>query len=101
MQNYERAAQLAADKADEERTKREFIGFLSSVLGVDQSYTTDDGRVMSWQPGQYVIANPDGTASQLGQPVSNVQRAAAPAASGVTISPGLLLVLGVALLLLR
>lgn len=99
--NQVQAAQIAADQADEDRTKRLFVGFLSSALGVDQSYTSDDARASSTLPDRYIIANPDGTFSTLGQPVSNVQRATAPAAAGVTISPGLLLLIGAALLLLR
>ena len=59
-------------QADEERTKRSFIGFLSSALGVDQNYATDD-MYASNRVGQYRIANPDGTVSALGRSSSNVQ----------------------------
>ena len=59
-----------AEGADEQRTKRLFIGVLSSVLGVDQTYSGEDGSPSS-RTGTYSIANPDGTYSQLGQPVSN------------------------------
>ena len=94
------ATALRENEADEERTKRLFVGLFASALGVDQNYVGDDGRALS-PTGQYIIANPDGTYSELGRSVSNVQQAAAPAASGLTLSPGLLLVLGVALLLLK
>lgn len=86
-----------AQNADEERTKRAFIGFLSSALGVDQSYTSEDA-VPSNQTGQYTIANPDGTVSVLGQPVSNAQRGIS-APAGIVITPGLLLVIGLVLYL--
>ena len=82
--------------SDEDRTKRAFIGFLSSALGVDNVYTGDDTG-LGTNPGQYSIANPDGTVSVLGQPVSNTQRGAAP--TGLTITPGLLLLIGLVLYL--
>ena len=87
---------LAADRADEERTKRLFVGFLSSVLGVDQTFNGEDGRAQS-SANQYIIGNPDGTYSQLGRPVSNVQ-------AGTTVAgipTGFLLLVGLALLILR
>lgn len=99
--NYTTAAQLQADERDEERTKRQFVGLVASALGVDQSYLSDDARASSMLPDRYIIANPDGTFSTLGQPASNVQRATEPAAAGITITPGLLLIIGAALLLLR
>ena len=82
-------AALAQD-ADEQRTRRAFVGFLSSVLGVDQSYTSDDANPAgSNRTGQYTIANPDGNYSQLGQPVSNQTQPLAAAG----ISPGMLLLI--------
>lgn len=94
-------AQLIADQtaqADEDRTKRLFIGFLSSVLGVDQTLNTADASpTMGAAPGQYVIANPDGTYSVQGQSVSNLNIPATVA--GVPV--GLLLLAGLAYVLLR
>lgn len=87
-----RAADQTRDN-DEERTKRLFIGFLSSALGVDQITTDADSSPYGGSPG-YTIANPDGTYSALGQPVSNLNAMAAPAAG---IPPGLLM-LGLAVL---
>lgn len=75
--------------SDEARTKRLFIGFLSSVLGVDQTMTGEDGLPSS-PTGVYTIANPDGTYSVQGQSVSN-QNTGAGAVAG--ISPGMLLLL--------
>lgn len=94
-------SQLIADQtaqADEDRTKRAFIGFLSSVLGVDQTLNSTDSMPTSGAaPGQYIIANPDGTYSVQGQSVSNLNIPATVA--GVPI--GLLLLAGLAYVLLR
>jgi t-SNARE complex subunit (syntaxin) len=60
------------NQASEERTKRLFVGFLSSALGVDQTYATDDAYIQQGT-NQFIIANPDGTYSQVGRSVSNVQ----------------------------
>lgn len=90
-------ANLVADqttRADEDRTKRAFIGFLSSVLGVDQTMTSADGQVGS-PTGQYVIANPTGTYSVQGQPVSNLNTATI---AGVPVGFILLAALAFALL---
>lgn len=77
-------------QADEERTKRAFIGFLSSAVGLDQTYANDDPFV-GQQTGQYVIANPDGSYSVQGRSASN-QQSITGAASGLVITPGLLVV---------
>lgn len=93
-------AALTADQteqADEVRTKRLFIGFLSSVLGVDQTLNGQDGAPVR-TTGQYLIANPDGTYSVLGQSVSN-QNTAAATAAGFPVP--LLLLVGVFLFLLK
>lgn len=93
------AAALTANQAansDEERTKRLFVGFLSSALGVDQTYAGEDGYAAS-STGTYTIANPDGTYSVLGQPVSNQNTPAVVAG----IPPGFLLLVGLVLFLLR
>lgn len=82
------AAQTA--QADEERTKRAFIGFLSSALGVDQTYTNDDAFAQN-APGQYIIANPDGSYSQVGRSVSNLNSSTAQVA-GFAVTPGLLII---------
>lgn len=78
-------------QADEDRTKRMFIGLLSSALGVDQTYAADDYHVGN-APDQYVIANPDGTYSVQGRARSNLNSGAA--AAGLVIPPGLLLLGG-------
>lgn len=93
--------QTSADvaQADEARTKRAFIGLLSSALGVDQIMTTDDAWAAN-TPGQYVIANPDGTYSKVGQSVSNLNSGNL-AAGGFTITPGLLIVGALAFLLFK
>ena len=96
----ETQAALTADQAqleDEQRTKRLFVGFLSSVLGVDQLRTTDDNNA-NGSTGQFMIANPDGTYSALGRSVSNQQSTVA---SSLGVSPGLLLLAGLAWFLLR
>lgn len=77
------------NQASEERTKRLFVGFLSSALGVDQTYLNDDAYAANGV-NQFVIANPDGTYSQVGRSVSNQQGVAA--AGG--ISPIVLLIGG-------
>lgn len=82
-------------KSDEERTKRIFIGALNSYLGEDNIYAGTDNQVGS-PTGVYMIANPDGTASVLGQPVSNRQggNASYNASAGITPGLALLLVVG-------
>lgn len=75
--------------ASEERTKRLFVGFLSSALGVDQTYTNTDGYVAN-APNQFVIANPDGSYSTVGRSQSNLQGVNSP---GMQLSP-LMLLLG-------
>jgi hypothetical protein len=83
--------------ADLERTKRAFVGFLSSVLGVDQSYSRQDAYIGN-RADQFTIADPQGNFSQVGQPVSNLNQPLA--AAGVT--PGmLLLVAGLVFLLAK
>lgn len=83
------SAQVA--QADEDRTKRLFVGFLSSALGVDQTYAADDNFVGN-PSDQYYIANPDGTYSVQGRARSNLNSATT--AAGLVIPPGLLLLGG-------
>lgn len=89
---------LAAQQADEDRTKRLFIGFLSSALGVDQTMHGEDS-VPSRGTGDYIIANPDGSYSALGQPVSNLNRAPAQTVQGLPV--GLLMLAGLAYMLFK
>lgn len=95
---------LVADQeamADEARTKRLFIGFLSSVLGVDQTMVSADGTPAS-NTGQYVYANPNGTYSVQGQPVSNLNTGSASLPATVAGFPtGLVILAGLAYLMLR
>lgn len=66
-------AALTADQAamaDEERTKRLFVGVFANLLGVDQNYITDDGRVIG-PVNQFTVANTDGGAAVQGTSVSN------------------------------
>ena len=81
--------------ADDERSKRMFVGFLSSILGVDQTMNGVDYYAAN-RADQYIIGNPDGSYSVLGQPVSNQQRGTVGG-----IPTGFLLLAGLALLLLR
>ena len=74
-------------QADEDRTKRAFIGFLGSYLGIDQTYTNADGSVNN-AAGQFMIANPDGSYSQVGQSRSNLNSVAV---NGFQITPQLIL----------
>lgn len=92
------AAQTAnqAEDADEARTKRLFVGVFASLLGVEQNYITDDGRVIG-PVNQFTIANPDGGAAVVGQPISNTNTVSA--VGGIPI--GWLMLAGVAWLLMR
>lgn len=93
------SSQLIADQteqADEDRTKRAFIGFLSSVLGVDQTMTAADA-VPARGTGQFILANSDGTYSVQGQPISNLNNA--PAVAGIPV--GWLLLAGLAYVLFK
>lgn len=88
---------LTADQAHEQRSKVLFLGFLSSVLGVDQNMVADDGLPMN-TADRYQIANGMGGVSVAGQPISNQQTPLA--AAGV--SPGMLLLFaGLVFLLAR
>lgn len=58
--------------ADTLRVTRAFVGFLNSALGTDQNYIGEDSYVGN-APGQYIIANADGSYSIIGKSVSNVQ----------------------------
>jgi hypothetical protein len=75
--------------ASEERTKRLFVGFLSSALGVDQTYTNQDNYVGN-SADQFYIANPDGSYSVQGRARSNLQ-GTQQASGGI---PPLLIVIG-------
>lgn len=90
--------QAQTAQADEERTKRAFVGFLSSALGIDQNYAGEDSYIGS-APDQYVIANPDGSFSVQGRARSSLQSPAA--AAGLVIPPGLLLLGGLLFFLAR
>lgn len=110
------ASGLNADQvnqADTLRTNRAFVGFLSSILGVDQTYSSDDA-VVGNAPGQYIIANPDGSYSAYGQSRSNLQGgayqtvtqsgqqpygAAQPANVAMSLTPTMLVVGGLLLFL--
>lgn len=46
------------DQVQKERTKRAFLDFMASAMGVEQNYTTDDSFVDSPPYGYYSI-NPD------------------------------------------
>lgn len=94
---------LTADQvnqADTERTKRLFVGFLSSALGVDQTFANDDMNPTN-APGQYIVANPDGTYSTIGRSQSNLNSAQSPINSGLVITPGLILLAVAAFFLLK
>lgn len=85
--------QAATYDADTERTKRAFVGFLSSALGVDQTYANED-QYVSNAPGQYIIANPDGTYSQVGRSTSSQNQGSA--LGGLVLTPTLLILVAVA-----
>lgn len=80
-------------QADEDRTKRLFIGFLTSALGYDQTMTGQDGTVAG-PVNQYQIANPDGSFSVQGRSTSNLNSQAT-AATATGLNMPLLLVLAV------
>lgn len=87
-------------QADEDRTKRLFIGFLTSALGYDQTMTGQDGTVAS-PVNQYQIANPDGSFSVQGKSSSNLNsNATAATASAPALNMPMLLVLIVAAVLI-
>lgn len=80
----------AQRQADEERTKRLFVGFLSSALGVDQTYIGEDA-MPGGRPGQYLSVNPvSGNYSVMGQSVSS-QNGLRAGASGLSVGTLLLL----------
>jgi hypothetical protein len=88
----------AIQQADEDRTKRAFVGFLSSALGIDQTYANDD-FLPSNQTGQYIIANPDGSFSQVGRSVSNLQTVQG--VPGFVLTPGMVVLAIAGYLLFR
>lgn len=58
-------------RTDEERTKALFLGFLTGVLGNEQTLSGEDGRPVQ-QTGQFVSVNTQtGSVSIEGQPISN------------------------------
>jgi hypothetical protein len=80
------------NQADQARVQRAFIGLFTSLLGADQTNLYDDAYAGN-RAGQYAIANPDGSQSQQGQPVSNVQPLLGVSPSGqLAISLPLLLI---------
>ena len=82
--------------ADQSRTMRAFVGFLASAVGTDQNYAGEDANPTNSNQQYNYIANPDGTYSVVGKPVSNVQSQAASA----SMSPVLLIGLAVGAFLL-
>jgi len=83
-------AQLV-DQADQQRVQRAFIGLFASLLGSDQTNLNDDAYAAN-RTGQYIIANPNGTYSQQGQPVSNQQTLLGTTPGGLVVSLPLLLI---------
>jgi hypothetical protein len=75
-------------ESDTTTTNRLFAGFLNSIVGADNNYIGEDSHVNN-PAGQYVIANPDGSVSVLGQAQSNLQSTRI-----ATGSPPLLMLLG-------
>lgn len=82
---------------DELRTKRSFIGFISTALGVnDQTYAGQDGTAVNL-PRQYQTIGVNGSVGVEGAPISNAQP------SALMMSPGILILigLGIAFLVLK
>lgn len=82
----------AVAEQDSLRTRRAFIGLLSTLAGVEQTYTSDDGAAVN-PPYQYQVIGPQGVAVQ-GAPVSTAQGVNL---GGITIPPAVLLLGVVAL----
>lgn len=85
----------AIAKADSDRTERQFLSFLSGVVGgnSEQSVAGEDG-ISQNLPGQYQAVSPFGVAVE-GRPVSNLQSAT------VTMPIVLILLAGAAFFLLH
>lgn len=81
---------------DDERAMRMFVGLFRSLLGQDQTDPYLDADPTGERLVQFQIANPDGTASIVGKPVSNVQQGAQPMPVTVGGVPLSWLVLGAA-----
>ena len=73
-------------------TNRLFAGFLNSIVGADNSYVGEDGFVSN-PTGQFMITNPDGSVSVVGQARSNLQ-----GTNLATGSPPLLMLVGLGVL---
>ena len=73
------------------RAMRSFVGLSTTIVGPEQNLNGEDPMVA--QPtGQFVIANPDGTASVQGIAKSNVQGStASPSKPASGISPKVVL----------
>lgn len=80
-------------QTDASVTTRLFAGFLNSIVGAENNYVGEDASVGN-PTGQYVIANPDGSVSVVGQARSNLQGASMP-----TGTPPLLMLLGIGALI--
>ena len=82
MDTTDQAALIA--QQDDQRTKRAFIGFLSSALGMDQSYSGQDSQAVN-VPRQYQTIGLNGAVGVEGAAVSSAQRQA------VMLSPTVLI----------
>lgn len=74
-------------EADQQRTGRAFISFLSTAMGVDQSYAGQDGYAVNY-PRQYQTIGPNGLVGVEGTARSNGQ------VSALMASPLVLLAVG-------
>lgn len=91
MNYYDPAAVAAADQA---RTERQFIGFLSSAFGLNDQTTANQDANANNVPGQYQTVTPYGVAVE-GRPQSSNQ------AGGALSLPLLLLLAAGAYLILK
>jgi len=57
--------------ADDERTKRMFVSALSSAMGLEQSYASQDGNAVN-TTSQYQVIGPSGVGIE-GKPISTAQ----------------------------
>lgn len=80
---------MAQQEDDTTRALRFFVGLGSSITGPDQTYVGVDPSASN-AAGQYMVASPNGTYSQVGMPASNIQNIQ-PAAAAISL-PVLLLI---------
>lgn len=73
------------EENDLTRALRLFTGMSNTIVGSDQNLNGEDPYVSN-RTGQYVIANPDGTYSQMGMPRSNMQ-SPLQSAAGISMLP--------------